>query len=443
MKSIMYKQNATDQMRNDIQSDIELMKTRSLILVGYVSLTEPPSNINAREGEYWLEGDTLNLIFPWQVHVYDGTAWSATTIEYTPVYFDVMTILGDTTSVSYYLSSTDWTPISPENISFNPTEFTTGGDGTTTINHIATSKVTGLDTTLSQLQTSTTNKADRVASAVSGNLAGLDINGNLTDSGRKPADFQGVISANATSQSQIIVQNPNTGVGTIAKLPASTFMLREATPVTSTQFTSVLTLYQTLGAGLYNIMGTSNYTDIPPEWVGAVGCLLFIVEYKSTSGTVYAVFELTMVGAPNFTQALFYRYIYSQEVALDMTKWKKFESADALQAHKDSDIVRWQQLIDAQHALEQKVSQSLDNKVLQGTPVEMPSPYTVTNALGVEVCTTTGLLGGGSITIGSNTYNGGLQLLGGVKEYYQVPNGTVITHSGFASVTVDEYVAGT
>jgi len=32
-------------------------------------------------------------------------------------------------------------------------------------------------------------KADKVASATSGNFAGLDENGNLTDSGKKAADF--------------------------------------------------------------------------------------------------------------------------------------------------------------------------------------------------------------------------------------------------------------
>ena len=33
------------------------------------------------------------------------------------------------------------------------------------------------------------NKADKVTNAVSGNLAALDANGNLVDSGVKPADF--------------------------------------------------------------------------------------------------------------------------------------------------------------------------------------------------------------------------------------------------------------
>jgi hypothetical protein len=45
------------------------------------------------------------------------------------------------------------------------------------------------------------NKADKVSGAVSGNLAGLDQNGNLTDTGNKPADFEnaGAVSSHETS----------------------------------------------------------------------------------------------------------------------------------------------------------------------------------------------------------------------------------------------------
>ena len=38
-----------------------------------------------------------------------------------------------------------------------------------------------------------TNKADKVSSAINGNFAGLDASGNLTDSGKKPSDFQTVL----------------------------------------------------------------------------------------------------------------------------------------------------------------------------------------------------------------------------------------------------------
>ena len=54
-----------------------------------------------------------------------------------------------------------------------------------------------------------TGKADKVANATSGNLAGLDANGSLTDSGKKAADFataaQGALAATA-------YQKPSTGI---------------------------------------------------------------------------------------------------------------------------------------------------------------------------------------------------------------------------------------
>lgn len=49
-----------------------------------------------------------------------------------------------------------------------------------------------------------TGKADKVSSPVSGNFAGLDANGNLTDSGKKASDFQPTIdSSNKLSKSLI------------------------------------------------------------------------------------------------------------------------------------------------------------------------------------------------------------------------------------------------
>lgn len=43
-----------------------------------------------------------------------------------------------------------------------------------------------------------TGKADKVASATSGNFAGLDSNGNLTDSGKKASDFQTALTFDST-----------------------------------------------------------------------------------------------------------------------------------------------------------------------------------------------------------------------------------------------------
>lgn len=55
------------------------------------------------------------------------------------------------------------------------------------------------------------NKADKVSGAVSGNFAGLDANGNLTDSGYKAADFQ---AAGSYKTTQTAVTDPTTGSAT-------------------------------------------------------------------------------------------------------------------------------------------------------------------------------------------------------------------------------------
>ena len=63
------------------------------------------------------------------------------------------------------------------------------------------------DTKVAQIATNTTNialKADKVANATNGNFAGLDANGNLTDSGKKASDFSKVeVSATGTATDEI------------------------------------------------------------------------------------------------------------------------------------------------------------------------------------------------------------------------------------------------
>ena len=56
-----------------------------------------------------------------------------------------------------------------------------------------------------------TGKADKVASATNGNFAGLDSNGNLTDSGYKAADFQ---AAGNYKTEQTAITDPTTGSST-------------------------------------------------------------------------------------------------------------------------------------------------------------------------------------------------------------------------------------
>lgn len=61
-----------------------------------------------------------------------------------------------------------------------------------TLNEIAAwivSDTTGAAKMASDISSLSSGKADKVASATSGNFAGLDANGNLTDSGSKAADF--------------------------------------------------------------------------------------------------------------------------------------------------------------------------------------------------------------------------------------------------------------
>lgn len=63
------------------------------------------------------------------------------------------------------------------------------------------------DTKVAQIATNTTNialKADKVTNATNGNFAGLDANGNLTDSGKKASDFSKVeVSATGTATDEI------------------------------------------------------------------------------------------------------------------------------------------------------------------------------------------------------------------------------------------------
>lgn len=71
-----------------------------------------------------------------------------------------------------------------------------------------------------------TNKADKVASAVAGNFAGLDANGNLTDSGKKASDFDVAGAAEAvqgdTKETVASVDAKVEALGTAAKADVAT-----------------------------------------------------------------------------------------------------------------------------------------------------------------------------------------------------------------------------
>ena len=84
--------------------------------------------------------------------------------------------------------------------------------------HVPVTPSAGTNATSKQyVDTLAGNKADKVSSATSGNFAGLDSNGNLTDSGKKASDFKTVQSAksspsasgNAIAFIDTITQNTN------------------------------------------------------------------------------------------------------------------------------------------------------------------------------------------------------------------------------------------
>ncbi len=65
-----------------------------------------------------------------------------------------------------------------------------------------------------------TGKADKVSGAVSGDFAGLDANGNLTDSGKKSSDFQATLVSGTnikTINSTSLLGSGNVSVGTYSK----------------------------------------------------------------------------------------------------------------------------------------------------------------------------------------------------------------------------------
>lgn len=89
-----------------------------------------------------------------------------------------------------------------------------GGGGVTVVDNLTSTSSTDA---LSANQGKVLNdgKADRVTGATSGNLAGLDANGNLTDSGKKAGDFQPALATqtaytakgSATKVAQITTNN--------------------------------------------------------------------------------------------------------------------------------------------------------------------------------------------------------------------------------------------
>lgn len=96
-------------------------------------------------------------------------------------------------------------------------------DGTTTVKTAKTGLVD-----LSSILPSVSGKADKVSSATNGNFAGLDSNGNLTDSGKKASDFQTALST----------QTAYTSKGSATKVPQiTTNTLGQVTGITEVTIT--------------------------------------------------------------------------------------------------------------------------------------------------------------------------------------------------------------
>lgn len=64
-----------------------------------------------------------------------------------------------------------------------------GADGKSAYTSAAEGGYTGTETAFNQALAAVPNKADKKVPAAAGNLAALDANGNLADSGKKSADF--------------------------------------------------------------------------------------------------------------------------------------------------------------------------------------------------------------------------------------------------------------
>lgn len=106
-----------------------------------------------------------------------------------------------------YVLGEGWQP----QFKVNNTPFTS--DQLAAINSGATSElISQISTNETNIGTLSSTKADKVSSATNGNFAGLDSNGNLTDSGKKASDFQ-VAGNYKTTQTAVVDPTATTATG--------------------------------------------------------------------------------------------------------------------------------------------------------------------------------------------------------------------------------------
>jgi hypothetical protein len=112
-----------------------------------------------------------------------------------------------------------------------------------------------------------TGKADKVASATSGNFAGLDTNGNLTDSGYKASDFQ---AAGSYKTTQTAVTDPSAG-----STPGLTF-IASISQNTNGVITATKETVQSASASQAGLMSAAHYSKLAAIAASVSGDTLMI-----------------------------------------------------------------------------------------------------------------------------------------------------------------------
>jgi len=164
---------------------------------------------------HFVSYDTTGNPFPTNAALVGATTFYYRGASYTPTEHDYTTVINDETHSGeqwrYGYDGAQWFA----QYKVNPTPFTSAQQGAIDSN-ITQTLTTKLDE-LPDNATLTTNlnaKADKVSSPTSGNFAGLDAQGNLTDSGNKAADFataaQGTKADNALPKTGGVLTGPLT-----------------------------------------------------------------------------------------------------------------------------------------------------------------------------------------------------------------------------------------
>lgn len=112
-------------------------------------------------------------------------------------------------------------------------------------------------------------KADKVSSAINGNFAGLDSNGNLTDSGYKAADFQ---AAGNYKTEQTAVTDPTTGSSTSTYEFIATISQNANGEITATK-----QAVRSASASQSGLMSASDYSKLAAISASVSGDTLTIV----------------------------------------------------------------------------------------------------------------------------------------------------------------------